>query len=514
MRIGIDIGGTNTDAVLMDGNSVVASYKSTTTENLNEGVERACSHLFADSGVNAGAIRRVLIGTTHFTNAVVERRNLDRVAAIRLGAPATSAFPPFSAWPADLIAEVQGLSLTLHGGRNFDNSPISPINEGELRAAADQCVQEGITSVALTEVFSPLNPSGEELARDIMSERQPGLVFTLSKDMGNLGVLERENAAILNACLRTMAADVTARVGDSLKDLGITAPFYLSQNDGTVMSESLSAQFPVRTFASGPTNSIRGAGHLTGLTDALVVDVGGTTTDVGALRKGYPRESLNNSKLAGLRTNFCMPDVVSIGLGGGSLVTDMGGGSVAVGPRSVGGRLTTSALVFGGTSLTATDIAVAGGLMSIGDAGLLKDVGAALTAAVLRSITDAVEAVVDRVRLSADPLPIILVGGGAAIIPQEAFKGVEVIRPAFAAVANAVGSAIAHAGGESDRIYDLDKMTRDEAVADARKDAFEQCAIAGAASDTVEVIELDELPLTYLPGSSVRIRVKAAGALL
>src|SRR5262249_29950258 len=148
--------------------------------------------------------------------------------------------------------------------------------------------------------------------------------------------------------------------GKALAEAGITAPLYLTQNDGTLMAADYARRFPVLTFASGPTNSMRGAAFLSGLQEALVIDIGGTTTDVGALHHGFPREAGVAIEVGGVRTNFRMPDVLSIGLGGGSLVQD--GQTLTVGPQSVGYRLIEEGLVFGGDTLTATDVAVAAGM--------------------------------------------------------------------------------------------------------------------------------------------------------
>lgn len=510
MRIGIDIGGTNTDAVLMESDKVIASHKSATTPDVRSGIERAIRHVLTSSGIGPGAVSRVVLGTTHFTNAVVLRRGLDKVCAVRLGAPASQAFPPFEVWPAELRDVVKGSSQILHGGVNFDNSPITLLQEKELREVADRCREEGITSVALTEVFAPLNRNGERIARDIMSAQQPSLRFTLSGDLGNLGILERENATILNACLMSMAADVVASIEKALETVDINCPFFLSQNDGTLMSAAYAAEFPVRTFASGPTNSIRGAGFLAGISDGLVVDIGGTTTDVGALRRGYPRESANTTTLAGLRTNFRMPDLVSVGLGGGSLI-DLDADPITVGPRSVANRLLQQAVVFGGSTLTATDIAVAHGLLDIGDRSLVAGLSASVIERAAQRIELLVERAVDSMRLAADSIPIIVVGGGAALLGPHAFAGEPVVRPDFADVANAVGSAVAQAGGESDQVYSLDGLTRAEAVGLAEDAARAQCVAAGADEENLTIVEIDELPLTYLPGQSVRIRVKAVG---
>ncbi|GAA3645460.1 hydantoinase/oxoprolinase family protein [Nocardioides ginsengisoli] len=510
MRIGIDIGGTNTDAVLMDGDRVVASHKSPTTASVGEGVERAIREVLDIAGVDGEVVRRVVLGTTHFTNAVVQRRGLDRVCAIRLGAPASRAFPPFSIWPDDLADATRGSVALLPGGVNFDGSPITALDEAALRTAADRAVADGLTSIALTSVFAPLSSDNETLARDVMAAQQPTLSFSLSSDIGNLGVLERENATILNACLASTAVEVMKSIESALTRVGVDCPFYLSQNDGTLMSADFAARFPVRTFASGPTNSIRGAGFLAGVEDALVVDIGGTTTDVGALRRGFPRESANTTELAGLRTNFRMPDLVSIGVGGGSIVS-LDASPIAIGPRSVARELRTRARVFGGDTLTVTDLAVAAGRLSVGTPSLVAALDPELVARATSRIQELVERAVDAMRLAADAVPVVLVGGGAPLVGPDAFAGQTVLRPDHADVANAVGSAIAYAGGESDRIYDLDGLSREEAVQLAEDEARRQCVHAGAEAGTVEIVEVDALPLTYLPGQSVRIRVKAAG---
>ena len=150
----------------------------------------------------------------------------------------------------------------------------------------------------------------------------------------------------------------------ALNELQIEAPFYISQNDGTLMNADFAADYPVLTFASGPTNSMRGAAFLSQLKDAIVVDVGGTTTDIGVLQHGFPRVAGLAVDIGGVRTNFRMPDTYSIGLGGGTIIQS---DPLKVGPQSVGYRLTEEALVFGGNTLTTTDVIVAAGHEAIGD---------------------------------------------------------------------------------------------------------------------------------------------------
>ena len=187
---------------------------------------------------------------------------------------------------------------------------------------ADDIRAKGIRAAAISSVFSPVNTDCETKARDILRKALPDVQFTLSSDIGRIGLLERENAAIMNACLCDLAYLVVDAFRIALDACGVKARFFLTQNDGTLMDAAYAERFPVLTFASGPTNSIRGAAFLSGVSDAIVVDIGGTTSDVGSLHKGFPRPATVAVEVGGVRTNFRMPDVFSMGLGGGSLVVD------------------------------------------------------------------------------------------------------------------------------------------------------------------------------------------------
>jgi N-methylhydantoinase A/oxoprolinase/acetone carboxylase beta subunit len=510
LRIGVDVGGTNTDAVLMNGLSVVSKAKTPTTPDVTTGIATAMRRVLEASGTPTAAISGVMIGTTHFTNAVVERQHLEPTAAIRLGLPATLALPPMVDWPDDL-ADVLGRHVYLcHGGHEFDGRAISPLDAGEIRAVAREIAAKGITAVAVTSVFSPANPGMEEDAAAIIRAILPGAQVTISSDIGRVGLLERENAAILNACLGKLARETVVAFRQAIADLDIAAPLYLTQNDGTLMSADYAERFPVLTFASGPTNSMRGAAFLSGLRDAIVVDIGGTTTDVGALAHSFPREASIAVEIGGVRTNFRMPDVSSFGLGGGSIVRD---DPPAVGPRSVGYRITEEALVFGGATLTATDIAVAATLADIGDAKWVRGLDPSFIAAILTLIRESIERAIDRVKTTAEPVPVIAVGGGSMLVAAPIAGASHIVQPPHFDVANAVGAAIAQISGEVDRVYALTGVSRDEAVADAKTEAASKTIEAGADPTTIQIVDVEDVPLTYLPGNATRIRVKAVGDL-
>ncbi len=510
MRIGVDVGGTNTDAVLMDGEKVVGWHKTPTTPDVTDGITTAMKTVLRETKIPVRRIKAVMIGTTHFTNAVVERKRLMQTAAVRLGLPATEALPPMVDWPPDLRATIGDHKYLVHGGHEFDGREISPLDEKEVRDAARDIKSRGIKAVAISAVFSPVNSSFEERAAEIIRNQIPDASLSLSHEIGRMGLLERENAAILNACLGDLAKAIVQSFRQALKDVKIDAPFYLSQNDGTLMSADFAEKYPVLTFASGPTNSMRGAAFLSGAKDAMVVDLGGTTSDVGMLLRGFPREASVAVEISGVRTNFRMPDVYSFGLGGGSIVSKE---PVKIGPQSVGYELNTKALVFGGSVLTATDLAVAGGLADIGDAGAVKQLDSAFVRTALDEMQAMVEIAVDRMKTSAEPIPLILVGGGTILVSGQIKGASEMVKPEHFPVANAIGAAIAQVGGETDRVFALAEMGRDEALRQARQEATDKAVAAGAREETVTIVDVEEVPLAYLPSNAVKIRVKAVGDL-
>jgi N-methylhydantoinase A/oxoprolinase/acetone carboxylase beta subunit len=288
---------------------------------------------------------------------------------------------------------------------------------------------------------------------------------------------------------------------------GLDARLFFTQNDGTLMNVDQAARTPVLTIGSGLANSMRGAAFLSRLRDALVIDVGGTSSDVAALDHGFPRESATAIDIGGARTNFRMPDIVSIGLGGGSIVSE--GPPLKVGPQSVGAGLPQHALVFGGSVTTLTDVAVAAGRARIGhtpppdglDAHRILDVAGALLAGA-----------VDRARTSIADVPLVAVGGASFLVP-DALPGVsDVLRPDHHDVANAVGAAIAQVSGQIEEVVRLD-ADRAAVLEGARQRAIKRAVDAGADGERVEIVEQDEVPLAYVTEPIARLRVKAVGPL-
>ncbi len=515
MRIGVDVGGTNTDAAILDGRVVLATAKRPTTADVTGGIVAALGAILDAHPTARSAIDAIMIGTTHFTNAMIQRRDLVPTAVIRIGLPATASVPPLTDWPADLRDAIGGHAYMIHGGFEFDGRPIAPTDPAELDRVAEALARDGVVAAAISGVFAPTDAQQEIWAAERLRARLPDLAITLSHEIGRLGLLERENAAVLNACLAPLAQRTIAAFRAAVAALGLTpAPrLYLSQNDGTLMDADYAARYPVLTFASGPTNSMRGAAFLSGLADAIVIDVGGTTSDVGVLVGGFPREASFEVSVGGVRTNFRMPDLLSIGLGGGSVVSAGGG---EIGPVSVGFRLPERARIFGGDTLTATDIAVAAGLATLGDPAQIADLDPAIVATARETIRGRIADLIDTLKTTAAPAPVIVVGGGGILIEEPIVGASQVIRPPHHDCANAIGAAIAQVSGEVDRIYPIDGRThtRDSALTAARDEATSRAIAAGADPSTVTIVEVEELPLAYLPSNALRVRVKAVGDLV
>ncbi len=513
-RIGIDVGGTNTDAVIVDDSkTIIASIKRPTTTDVFEGILDAMKAVLSQVEIDRDDIAYAMLGTTHSTNAIVTRNHLLKTGVIRIGKPAGMAIEPMIDWPVDLKDAVSEHIYHVTGGHEFNGKEIFPLNEEELKTALEAMKGE-IEALSITSIFSPVSYDHEDraavIAQEILGDEIP---ITRSHEIASIGLLERENAAILNASLNKVAKSTALGFKKALADQGVTkAQVYLCQNDGTLMSIDYSIDYPILTIACGPTNSIRGASFLSGYEDAIVLDVGGTTSDVGVIKQGFPRESSLAVEIGGARTNFRMPDLNSLGLGGGTIVRVNDEG-ITVGPDSVGYRITEKALIFGGDTLTASDITVRLGMAEFGDPSKVSDIPLEIAQKAHKIMMESVQNGIDSMKLTKDPVPLVLVGGGSILIGDEIEGTKEIIRPENFGVANALGAAIAQVSGQIERVYSLDQMTREEAVADAKRIATEEAIKAGAAAETVRIVEVEDIPLAYLPGNATRIRVKAVGDL-
>ncbi|MEK8197655.1 hydantoinase/oxoprolinase family protein [Lysinibacillus sp. FSL M8-0134] len=514
-KIGIDVGGTNTDAILLDHNSqLIYSVKSPTSLDIKTGIEKSLQQLLQGANIDKTKITHAMLGTTQCTNAIVERKKLAKVGVIRLGYPATASVLPYTAWPTDMIDKLSGNYAIAHGGYEYDGQLLSALDQEEIKKLLKEW-QDEVESIAIVGVFSSIKNDQELQVRQWIQEAYgEDFPISCSSLIGSVGLIERENATILNAALCKVIETTTQGFIQALQAEGIfNVDVYLCQNDGTLMSIDYAKQFPILTIACGPTNSIRGASYLSQIQNTMVLDVGGTTSDIGVLQDGFPRESSVAVEVGDIRTNFRMPDIISVGLGGGSIVR-VKDDKITVGPDSVGYKISEEALVFGGSTLTTTDIAVRLGLANVGDRNLVAHIDEAFAKAVQEEISLLLEQAIDKMKTSSEDVSLVLVGGGSIIVP-DSIRGVsKIVKNENGGVANAIGASIAQISGQYEQIYIYSKEPREESLRDAENKAVKQAVLAGALADTIELVEVEETPLAYHPENATRLKVKVVGKMV
>ena len=507
IRIGVDVGGTNTDAVVMQSEKFLGGAKSPTTKDILSGVENAINAALNEAKTESKDVKALIIGTTHFVNAIVQRNKLAKTGLIRICLPSGGSILPFADWPKELVESMNGNYQLVKGGFEMDGSEISKLDKKEIINALDELKKLGCDQIAISSVFATVRGDMEQEAFDIIKENSPNTNISLSKNIGGMGLLERENAALINATLKPLAKEVVESFEELRKKMQFNCSMFFTRNDGTLIQSSEVIELPVLTFACGPTNSMRGAAFLSEEKNALVVDVGGTTTDVGEVKDGFPRQAGTSVTVADVRTNFSMPDVISFGLGGGSIIDIE---KPSVGPQSVGHELTNKAKVFGGDVLTASDVAVSYGRCKIGttqapEINNKKDI--------IHLMDQMVEDKVARARTSSEKIPVIAVGGGSVMLDNK-IDGLNVIKPPHNDLANAVGAAIAQVSGQVSKVILIDdKIDRESAIKQVTDEATKLAVDRDADPNTINVLAVSDMPLSYLPGNNLLINVTVVGDL-
>lgn len=485
--IGIDIGGTHTDGVFIKNGKLIGQIKTPTTANLEEGFKKVIHTLKSYGQINA-----IFLGTTHATNALLEGEGLNRVGVLRI-AGQKPFIPPFFKWPKHLKDKIYAGSETLSGGYECDGRPHSPFDINEARSMIHKLEDQGAESLAVTGLFASLQSDQEEMIKTLTD-----LPLTLSHEIGGLNFLDRENGAILNSSLISVLKKGFGNLKKILKEEGVHAPLFISKNNGSLMTVEEAIHFPILTLSAGCTNSFIGASELTGCKEGIIVDIGGTSTDIGALKNGFPRRSLHQKEIGGVRLNFQMPDVISLAIGGGSRLDGL---------PSVARKLKTEASAFGGNIATLTCAAIKLGYEIEGASTHHIPLTKERAKKHLNLFGEKIRQASEKMRGLNYKLPILLAGGAAPLL-HPFIKEASLIPNS--GVVNAFGAAFGKIEGSIDEIVTLQdrENTLNNLIEKAKVIALKE----GARKDSLEIIEKEIIPYPYLPGFLSRVRITVAGS--
>ena len=330
--IGLDTGGTFTDAALLDSaaGTVLGTGKSLTTrEDLSIGVGGAIARVLEGFDGAPGDIGLVSLSTTLATNAVVEGVG-GRACLVMIG------FDETALERADLARALgQDPVIFISGGHNADGTPQARLDEPALRAAIESG-RDGVSAYAVAGHFATRNPEHETRARDMIRELT-GAPVTCSHELSSsLGGPRRALTALLNARLINLLDRLVAATETIMTAQGLACPLMVVKGDGSLLQAEFARSRPVETVLSGPAASLAGAAFLAGTKTALVADIGGTTTDIALLQNGAPRLKPDGALVGGWQTMVEAADIRTCGLGGDSEVRPVSrgtGGGLTLGPR-------------------------------------------------------------------------------------------------------------------------------------------------------------------------------------
>ncbi len=332
--LGVDTGGTFTDAAIVDETSgeLIAKAKSPTShDDLAAGIGAAIDSVLHSAGIGPGDVDLVSLSTTLATNALVEGRG--RRACLVLVGFEEEALDRGGLQGALSDAEV----IVAPGGHGSHGHELAPVDLDAVARQLDAVVQK-VDAFAVTAQFSVRNPAHELAVRDLIRTRT-GLPVTCSHELSSdLNGPRRALTALLNARLIALIDELVDAAGRMLGARGIEAPVMIVRGNGSLVSADFVRDRPIETILSGPAASVIGAAHLVGDADALIVDMGGTTTDIAIVRGGRPDVDPHGAEVGGHHTMVEAARMHTHGLGGDSEVglLDRPGATVlAVGPRRV-----------------------------------------------------------------------------------------------------------------------------------------------------------------------------------
>lgn len=541
MIIGLDVGGTHTDVVLLDKDDLVNEIKVHTDAadlfgTVLEGLER----ITAD--VDPHQIERVVLSTTLTTNAIVQG-DVTRVGMIVSSGPGID----------PMLFRTNHHYYPVSGSIDHRGRRIEPVNENEIEDIADKLAAEGIRYVGVIGKFSARNPSHELDIRRVLRDRFE-YIFLGHRISGNLNFPRRIATTFLNAAVYPIHKKFFQAVRESLDRMGLKVPIHILKADGGTMSFPASIDFPGQTILSGPAASVMGAAAFAPTEeDVIVLDIGGTTTDMAVLVNGSPLLAPLGIELGGYKTLIRALDTLSIGIGGDSWVRVVDN-RLVIGPERRG-----FAIGYGGKEPTPTDALMALDIITDGERDKAREGIGTLAAKLNRSVEDTATAIIDQAcdtiikhtaamirRINSKPVytvhevregyrvapkKILILGGPAphfaAWLARKAPYEVTAV-PKWK-VANAIGAALARTTCEVSLFADTERgiltapeekfkkkikrdFTRDHAVKKAFELLKQKALDKGAVAEDLDMELLEDLQFNMVRGfhtSGKNIRIKA-----
>ncbi len=512
-RIGIDVGGTNTDFVLLNSyDEVCATHKQNTTHPIDRGVLEGVQEICHRARISIKDIHEIAIGSTHALNALLQAKDLQPTGLIRF-ASQNPRLSGGAGLPTRLKENFFVGCETVSGGFECDGRILSPFDPDLFLRAVDRLVLKGAKGIALVSVFGSLFPDHEILGRDLIKQHYIEMLkVTCSHELGGIGFIERENAALINTALMSVVESGFKQLIQGLTDLGADPDgLYFIQNDGSRMLYQTGIDLPIKTLSCGPINSGRGGALLKGFQDCIVIDIGGTSTDICRVRGGFVQRSTGAVEIADVKLQCAAPDVVSLSIGGGSIVDPI---FKNVGPESVAMNLSNSAVSFGGSVLTMTDLGLKSERLIISGAQYEHvSIEMSMCNEILDLVGQRIAKAAELVRGKEVNLPVIIVGGGALLVADSIKKYIyPVYLPsdiAHVGIANALGAAHSEMSGRSDGIVSL--ANRESMVEVLSRKAKQNAIDNGADPDQVRIVNMEITPFAYTQDNLTQISLLALG---
>lgn len=334
VRIGIDVGGTFTDAVAINGDTyeLIGSVKIPTTHRAKEGVAagiiEVLEMIMKEHDIRPEEVAFIAHGTTQATNALLEG-DVAQVGILTLGSGVEGAKAKLDTNMGSI--PLAGGSKCITPVNTFVNTSNDKTMKTDIEEAVKHLAEKGAVSIVATESFSVDDPTNENMVVETCMERN--IPATAGNDVSKLyGLKVRTRTAVVNASILPKMLDAANMTETSIQQANIQAPLMIMRCDGGVMTVGEVRRRPILTILSGPAAGVAGALMYEKLTDGIFLEVGGTSTDISCIRDG--NVMIKYAEIGGHKTYLNSLDVRTVGIGGGSMVQIRDGRAVSMGPRS------------------------------------------------------------------------------------------------------------------------------------------------------------------------------------